>query len=126
MKTNKLSLLFPDQDRVEYQIIPEETWHDLGMDALTEKLSAQPQERAMIAQVMRGMTADPSVAAFRCGVFGDILRHPKIREKLVAETRDGKNSFRVRIALPEGKSFAREIAEKYGVTYEELTGEMKP
>ena len=44
MKTNKLSLLFPDQDRVEYRMISEETWHDLGMDALTEKLSVQPQE----------------------------------------------------------------------------------
>ena len=30
MKTNKLSLLFPDQDRVVYQMISEETWHDLG------------------------------------------------------------------------------------------------
>ncbi|MBQ6541076.1 MAG: DNA mismatch repair protein, partial [Lachnospiraceae bacterium] len=40
---------------------------------------------------------------------------------LVAETREGKNSFRVRIAPPEGKSFAREIAAKYGVTYEALT-----
>ena len=40
---------------------------------------------------------------------------------LVAETKDGKNSFRVRIAPPEGKSFAREIAVKYGVTYEALT-----
>ena len=40
---------------------------------------------------------------------------------LTAETRDGKNSFRVRIAPPEGKSFAREIAVKYGVTYELLT-----
>ena len=39
---------------------------------------------------------------------------------LVAETKDGKNSFRVRIAPPEGKSFAREIAVKYGVTYEAL------
>ena len=39
---------------------------------------------------------------------------------LVAETRDGKNSFRVKIAPPEGKSFAREIAVKYGVTYEAL------
>ena len=42
---------------------------------------------------------------------------------LVAETRDGKNSFRVTIAPPEGKSFAREIAVKYGVTYEALTRE---
>ena len=41
---------------------------------------------------------------------------------LVAETRDGKNSFRVKIAPPEGKSFAREIAVKYGVTYDALVG----
>ena len=39
---------------------------------------------------------------------------------LVAETTGGKNSFRVRVAPPEGKSFARDIAEKYGVTYESL------
>jgi hypothetical protein len=42
---------------------------------------------------------------------------------LVAETREGKNSFRVTIAPPEGKSFAREIAVKYGVTYEALVQE---
>ena len=82
MKTNKLSLLFPDQDRVEYRMIPEETWHDLGLDTLVEKLTAQPQEQMMIAQVMRGMTPDPAVTAFRCGVFEDILRHPEIREKM--------------------------------------------
>ncbi len=40
---------------------------------------------------------------------------------LVAETTDGLNSFRVRIAPPAGKSFARLIAEKYGVTYESLS-----
>ena len=82
MKTNQLSLLFPDQDRVVYRMISEETWHDLGMDAVTEKLSVQPQEQMMIAQVMRSLTADPAVTAFRCGVFEDILRHPEIREKM--------------------------------------------
>jgi hypothetical protein len=40
---------------------------------------------------------------------------------LVAETKDGKHSFRVVIAPPEGQSFAKDIAEKYGVTYESLT-----
>ena len=40
---------------------------------------------------------------------------------LVAETKEGKHSFRVVIAPPEGQSFARDIAEKYGVTYESLT-----
>ena len=42
---------------------------------------------------------------------------------LVARTEAGANTFRVCVAPPEGKSFAREIAEKYGVTYESLTGE---
>jgi len=82
MKNNKLSLLFPDQDRVEYRMISEETWHDLGLDALTEKLTVQPQEQMMIAQVMRSLTPDPEVTAFRCGVFEDILHHPEIREKM--------------------------------------------
>lgn len=39
---------------------------------------------------------------------------------LVAETKEGKNSFRVTVAPPEGRSFAREIAVKYGVTYDAL------
>ena len=82
MKNNKLSLLFPDQERVEYRMISEETWHDLGLDALCEKLTAVPQEQMMIAQVMRSLTADPAVTAFRCGVFEDMLRHPEIREKM--------------------------------------------
>ena len=82
MKSSKLSLLFPDQDRVTYQTISEETWHDLGLDAITEKLSAKPQEVLMIQQVMRSLTADPKVTEFRCGVFEDMLAHPEIRERM--------------------------------------------
>ena len=40
---------------------------------------------------------------------------------LVAETKGKEHSFRMVIAPPEGQSFARDIAEKYGVTYESLT-----
>jgi DNA mismatch repair ATPase MutS len=39
---------------------------------------------------------------------------------LVAETEDGTRSYRVRVAPPQGLSYARDIAEKYGVTYEQL------
>ena len=39
---------------------------------------------------------------------------------LITETEAGKRSYRVRIAPPEGYSHARDIAEKYGVTYEML------
>ena len=39
---------------------------------------------------------------------------------LVAETEDGKRSYIIRVAPTEGISYARDIAEKYGVTYEML------
>ena len=74
MKQEKLSILFPRQDEVTYQLIPEETWHDLGMDALAEKVARQPQEVPLIQRVMMSLTDDPAVAAFRCSVFADILR----------------------------------------------------
>ena len=83
MQSEKLSILFPWQDRVSYRLIPEETWHDLGMDAVTEKVAKQPQEVPLIRRVMMSLTSDPAVTAFRCSVFADILRHPEIRDRLM-------------------------------------------
>ena len=42
---------------------------------------------------------------------------------LIMRSDEGKRSFKVEISLPEGSSYARDIAEKYGVTYEMLTNE---
>lgn len=42
---------------------------------------------------------------------------------LIVRTEDGKRSFKVAVARPEGSSYARDIAEKYGVTFEMLVGE---
>lgn len=82
MAQSKLSILFPRQEEVIYQEIPEESWHDLGLDALTEKVAAQPQEVPLLRRVMMSLTPDPAVAAFRSDVFQDILHHPEIRERL--------------------------------------------
>ena len=82
-KMEKLSILFPRQEEVTYREIPEESWHDLGLDAITEKVAAKPQEVPLIRRVMMNLTADPRVAAFRIDVFDDILRHPEIREKML-------------------------------------------
>ena len=79
----KLSILFPRQEEVTYREIPEETWHDLGLDAITEKVAEKPQEIPLSRRVMMNLTADPHVAAFRIDVFEDILRHPEIREKML-------------------------------------------
>jgi DNA mismatch repair ATPase MutS len=42
---------------------------------------------------------------------------------LIVRSEGGQRSFKVEIAEPEGMSYARDIAKKYGVTYEMLTGE---
>lgn len=40
---------------------------------------------------------------------------------LIMKNENGKRSFKVERAAPEGSSYAKDIAEKYGVTYEMLT-----
>jgi hypothetical protein len=42
---------------------------------------------------------------------------------LIVRSEGGQRSFKVEVAEPEGMSYARDIAKKYGVTYEMLTGE---
>ena len=42
---------------------------------------------------------------------------------LIVKSENGKRSFKVEVASPEGMSYAKDIAEKYGVTYEMLTSE---
>lgn len=42
---------------------------------------------------------------------------------LIVQSEEGKRSFKVVEAPPQGQSFAHDIAVKYGVTYEMLTGQ---
>ena len=83
MKSQPLSILFPRQDEVVYRELPESVWHDLGLDAVAAKVAKQPQEIPLIRRVMTSLTDDPAVSAFRCDVFGDILKHPDIRERMM-------------------------------------------
>jgi DNA mismatch repair ATPase MutS len=46
--------------------------------------------------------------------------YPSKAVSLVAKSDGGNRSFKVEIAPPEGLSYAKDIAEKYGVTYEML------
>ena len=78
-----LSILFPLQDEVTYALLPDAAWHDLGLDALTEKIAQQPQEVPLLRRVMTSMTADPRVSAWRAEVFEDLLNHPEIRDRLM-------------------------------------------
>lgn len=39
---------------------------------------------------------------------------------LIVHAKDAKRSYQIEVAPPEGKSYASQIAQKYGVTYELL------
>lgn len=43
---------------------------------------------------------------------------------LIVRSDGGERSFKVQLAPPEGMSYAKDIARKYGVTYELLTENM--
>ncbi len=48
---------------------------------------------------------------------------PAKAASLVVKAEGGKRSFKVEVAAPEGHSYARDIAQKYGVTFEMLLQE---
>ncbi|MCR5476050.1 MAG: DNA mismatch repair protein [Lachnospiraceae bacterium] len=59
--------------------------------------------------------------AYEIGEFNAATKGGKAAS-LVAESKEGRRSFLMKIAPPEGRSYAEDIARKYGVTYEQLTG----
>ena len=83
MAQSDLSILFPDQEHVTYTAVPDETWHDLGLDAVVEKVAKQPQETPLLQRVMASLTADPAVSRFRADVFADLLALPDVRNQLM-------------------------------------------
>ncbi len=80
--SEKISLLFPDQS-LEFKKLSDTTIHDLGMDSIINKLSAQKNEQVYIYNVMRMMTADRETASYRCDIFDDIMRNKEMREEII-------------------------------------------
>ena len=109
-----------------------------GMILLDESLSSTgAYEASYIASEI--LTA---FAAMRCrGIFSthlhelaasvdEINQRSKERggvalDTLVAGIEEGKRSFKIIRAKPDGKSYARDIAAKYGLTFEDLIGKRK-
>ena len=83
MKRENLTVLFPYQDSVTWNTLTEETLHDLGIDFICEKVTADPKERVLILQILGNMTADARVTRFRCEVFDDLYRNPDIRKRML-------------------------------------------
>ena len=83
MKREALTILFPGGEKVSWTPLPDNTLHDLGMDAILGKLTRLEKEQTLIRGIMAQLTPDPKVAVYRCEVFDDLFRNPEVRQKLM-------------------------------------------
>lgn len=77
-----LSLLHPQNSNAEYRTLTKEAINDLSVDFLCEALSKEPYERNSIKQLLINITDNEQVIKYRCDVFDDFLRYPRLRESL--------------------------------------------
>ena len=80
--SEKYSLIFPNH-KISYKKLSDLTVHDIGMDSVLGRLTAEKNEQTYINGVMRLMVSDPENARYRSDVFDDILKNKAMREELV-------------------------------------------
>ena len=80
---NKLSILYPPEETIEYKILSETAFHDLGFDSLLEEVSLKEGERGLISKIMCKLTPSERAARYRIEVFDDILKFPKMRSRMM-------------------------------------------
>ncbi len=85
------SLMFPQNAEQSYKTLTPESVNDLSIEFLLDALTKQRYERDHIRKIMTRVTDDPEVIRYRCDVFEDFLRFPKLRdamEELVVKLAD--------------------------------------
>ena len=84
MMLEKLSLLCPKDKEVEYKTLSKEAINDLSVDFLCDALTVDEYEKNSIKQLLINVTDDEEVIRYRCDVFEDFLRFPKLRDDMTA------------------------------------------
>ena len=80
------SLMFPQGADRNYKLLTDEAVNDLSIDFITGTLTDQKTEQELIKSAMIKITDDPKVIRYRCDVFDDFLRFPKLREAMIELT----------------------------------------
>lgn len=80
----QLSLLHPKNSDAVYRTLTKEAINDLSIDFLCDALTKEPYEKNSIKQLLVNITDDEEVIKYRCDVFDDFLRFPKLRDDLTA------------------------------------------
>ena len=78
------SLLHPTNSNASYRTLNKEALNDLSVDYICDALTKEQYERNSIKQLLINITDDEKVIKYRCDVFEDFLRFPKLRDDLSA------------------------------------------
>ena len=76
------SLLYPENYKSEYMTLTDEACNDLSLDLICQTLSGEAFEQNIIKKMMLKIERNPDIIRFRCDVFEDIMRFPKLRERI--------------------------------------------
>lgn len=82
MNNKNFSLLSPQGSKAIYRTLTKEAINDLSVDFLVEALSCDSYEQNSIKQLLINITDDVATIKYRCDVFEDFLKFPKLREDL--------------------------------------------
>ncbi len=72
--------------------------------------------RAIFSTHLHDLAASIDNINSRCATLGGVAI-----DSLVAEVKDGSRSFKILRKKPDGKSYASDIAEKYGLSFDKIT-----
>lgn len=76
------SLLHPENSAEHYQKLTDEAINDLSVDFLCDALTEDSFEQNNIKQLLINIPDSEEIIRYRCDVFEDFLRFPKLREDL--------------------------------------------
>ena len=78
-----ISILFPGDSYDRCSVLSDSAVHDLGLDAVCEKISDKPEEQHLILGIMSRFCGDPEVIRYRLDVFEDIYDNPDFRNRML-------------------------------------------
>ncbi len=78
----QLSLLMPKNSNAEFKNLTSEAINDLSLEFICDSLTEDTYEKNVILKILSQITDDEEVVRYRCDVFEDFLKFPKLREVL--------------------------------------------
>ena len=76
------SLLYPQDKEPSFSTLSAEAINDLSLEFICEHITDNEYEHNVIKKMMTKIVSDAEVIRYRCDIFHDILRFPKLRSRI--------------------------------------------